>query len=202
MIFSSITDFKEVEELMNTKGGRDFGVTLKFLGANNGIVTGSATLVTIRQGNVIRSILVDYGSFQGIDEEYNDCREIDPSQIDAVVLTHPHLDHCGGLPKLFVDEGIIYEFKGKIYGSYESLREAIHILRDSAKVNDIKSHGTKGTLRRAKKSLKLQREKAIREDCSSKDIAQIDSDYSQISLFGGKLKSTNFYFLIILHLLR
>ena len=74
------------------------GFRLQFLGAN-ATVTGSRYLI---EGGDKR-ILVDCGLFQG----YKPLRlrnwapfPIDPASIDAVVLTHAHLDHCGYLPKL------------------------------------------------------------------------------------------------------
>jgi len=79
-----------------------------FLGAT-GTVTGSKYLV--RAGD--RKILVDCGLFQG----YKQLRlrnraplPVDPREIDAVILTHAHLDHSGYLP-LLVKNG----FAGKVY---------------------------------------------------------------------------------------
>ncbi len=72
---------------------------IKFLGAA-GTVTGSSYLVTSGSG---RSILIDFGMFQGPDHidrlnfEPFDC---DVSILAGVVLTHAHLDHCGRLPIL------------------------------------------------------------------------------------------------------
>ena len=74
------------------------GFTLQFLGAN-ATVTGSRYLVEAGD----RRILVDCGLFQG----YKTLRlrnwapfPVDPASIDAVVLTHAHLDHSGYLPRL------------------------------------------------------------------------------------------------------
>ena len=179
--FPSIFDFKEVEELMNTKNNaHDFGVSLKFLGANCGIVTGSATLFTAKLGNITRNILVDKGCFQGVDEIYNDYREIDGSIIDDVLLTHPHLDHCGDIPSFYLEANGKYSFNGKIYASLETCKEAVHILRDAARVNAIKANGKNGIIRREKRRLAIKREKAIRKDYKSKDIAKIDSDYCKL----------------------
>ncbi len=81
---------------------------IRFLGGT-GTVTGSKYLLTAGHAR----ILVDCGLFQG----YKHLRlrnwahlPIDPAQLDAVVLTHAHLDHSGYLP-LLVKAG----FKGKIF---------------------------------------------------------------------------------------
>jgi metallo-beta-lactamase family protein len=72
-------------------------VTVRFLGAS-GTVTGSTYLVS----NGTHSILVDCGIFQGEREwrERNwNAPLFDPKQIDAVLLTHAHIDHTGMLPR-------------------------------------------------------------------------------------------------------
>ena len=75
---------------------------MKFLGGV-GTVTGSKTLLKVGSG----LFLVDCGLFQGPKsirslnwEEFENA-----SKIDAVILTHAHIDHSGYLPKL-VKEGI------------------------------------------------------------------------------------------------
>jgi metallo-beta-lactamase family protein len=93
---------------------------LQFLGATD-TVTGSKTLVRHARGNV----LVDCGLFQG----YKQLRlrnwaelPVPPLSIDAVVLTHAHLDHSGWLPVL-VRRG----FRGKVY-STRATRDLCRIL--------------------------------------------------------------------------
>ena len=74
---------------------------IEFWGAN-GTVTGSRTLV---ESGGIR-VLVDCGLFQGDRELRARNREdfpVDPSSIDAVILTHAHIDHSGYLPVLVRD---------------------------------------------------------------------------------------------------
>lgn len=81
---------------------------LKFLGGT-GTVTGSRYLLF----NEKHRVLVDCGMYQGVKtlRRRNWARfPVDPSTIDAVVLTHAHIDHSGYLPAL-VKNG----FKGKIY---------------------------------------------------------------------------------------
>src|SRR3546814_446399 len=74
-------------------------------------------------------ILIDCGLFQGL----KDLRELNwaplpvaPSSIDAVILTHAHLDHSGYLPKLVRDG-----FRGRIYSTEATRDVAELILKDS-----------------------------------------------------------------------
>ena len=82
--------------------------TLQFLGAA-GTVTGSMHLVTVGE----RHILLDCGLFQGLKAlrlRNWDRRVPDPRRVDAVVLSHAHIDHSGYLP-LLARQG----FRGPIY---------------------------------------------------------------------------------------
>jgi metallo-beta-lactamase family protein len=102
---------------------------IRFLGGA-GTVTGSKTLIETGESR----ILVDCGLFQGIKplRELNwEPLPILPSTIDAVVLTHGHLDHCGWLPRL-VAQG----FTGKIYCSAPTAAIAKLILLDSGKIQE------------------------------------------------------------------
>ena len=83
---------------------------LQFLGAA-GTVTGSKYLLRHRGKN----ILIDCGLFQGLKAlrlKNWDKFPINPAEIDAILLTHAHIDHSGYIPRL-VREG----FKGKIYST-------------------------------------------------------------------------------------
>lgn len=100
-------------------------VRVRFLGGA-GTVTGSKFLVA---GNG-RRVLVDCGLFQGL----KDLRlrnwapfPVPPREIDAVILTHAHLDHSGYLPKL-VREG----FRGPVYAGAATKELSRLLLRDSA----------------------------------------------------------------------
>lgn len=91
-----------------------------------GTVTGSKHLLSFGDTR----ILVDCGLFQGLKNlrELNWKRlPVDPREIDAVVLTHAHLDHCGYLPRLVLDG-----FKGKIYTTQATRDVAELLLLDSA----------------------------------------------------------------------
>ncbi|MFA5211551.1 MAG: MBL fold metallo-hydrolase [Patescibacteria group bacterium] len=97
---------------------------IKFCGADKE-VTGSCHLLETNN----KKILIDCGMFQGTDfsEGKNfDHFPFDPKQIDFVLLTHAHLDHCGRIPKL-VKEG----FSGKIYTTKASKELAPLIWKDA-----------------------------------------------------------------------
>jgi metallo-beta-lactamase family protein len=100
-----------------------------FLGAA-GCVTGSKYLLSL--GN--KKILVDCGLFQG--EKELRLRNwakfpIDPSSVDAVLLTHAHIDHTGYVP-LLIKNG----FKGPVYCTPGTRDLCEILLRDSAKLQE------------------------------------------------------------------
>lgn len=100
-----------------------------FVGAC-GTVTGSATL--LRWGS--RAILVDCGLFQGgfdVDRKNRERFPFEPRELDAVVVTHAHLDHVGLLPRL-AKEG----FSGPIYCTKPTRPLAALVLEDSAGLQD------------------------------------------------------------------
>jgi metallo-beta-lactamase family protein len=82
--------------------------TLQFLGAAQ-TVTGSKYLLSFAG----KRLLVDCGLFQGLKNlrlQNWDSFPVDPKTIDAVILTHAHIDHSGYIPRL-IKEG----FAGKVY---------------------------------------------------------------------------------------
>ncbi len=99
---------------------------LSFYGAARE-VTGSCYCIEINR----KKILVDCGLQQGLDEKDNQELPFDAKEIDAVVLTHAHIDHSGRLP-LLVREG----FKGRIYSILATCRLVSIMLRDSANIQE------------------------------------------------------------------
>ena len=93
-----------------------------------GDVTGSAYHVQ----TAAASVLVDFGLFQGVDnaEQFNRLpRALKEARLDAVLLTHAHLDHTGRLP-LLPKNG----YAGPIFCTPATIELTALILRDSAKV--------------------------------------------------------------------
>lgn len=112
---------------------------ITFLGAVEE-VTGSRYLVE----NEDIKILVDCGMFQGppeITQRNLEPFPIDPKSIDAVVLTHAHIDHTGYIPA-FIKNG----FKGKIYCSKGTYALCSLLLVDSGSLQEkeAKNSGQRG----------------------------------------------------------
>jgi len=103
-------------------------IKLRFFGAARS-VTGSRFCVEV---NGLR-VLIDCGLYQ--ERELRDRNwekfPVSPGDIDAVLLTHAHLDHCGLLPKL-VKEG----FRGRIHCTAATAEIARIILLDSAHIQE------------------------------------------------------------------
>lgn len=155
-------------------------LTLTSLGAA-GTVTGSKHLLEADG----RRILVDCGMFQGLKvlRERNWAPlAIPPESIDAVVLTHAHLDHSGYLPKLVRDG-----FRGPVYCSSATADLCDILLKDSARIaeNDAEYANRRGhtkhkpalplyTVRDAERALKQLKPIAFETETSVEGGAKIE----------------------------
>ena len=93
-------------------------------------VTGSCHLITCNE----RRILIDCGLFQGSREtELTNTEpfDFDPASIDALLLTHAHLDHCGRIP-LLVKRG----FRGHIFTTAATRELARVVMLDAANLQE------------------------------------------------------------------
>lgn len=104
-------------------------ITLKFLGGVR-TVTGSSHLVS----NDRSEVLLDAGLFQGArDESYkiNTTFNYNPHKLNAVILSHAHIDHCGNIPGL-IKKGI----RCKIYATAATKDLCKVMLADSGKIQE------------------------------------------------------------------
>jgi metallo-beta-lactamase family protein len=93
-------------------------------------VTGSQYLIEVND----RRLLLECGLYQGRREESyerNSTFRFDPKSLDAVILSHAHIDHSGNLPNL-VKQG----FSGPIYTTLATARLADVLLRDSGNIQE------------------------------------------------------------------
>ncbi len=109
---------------MNEGGRPDLNIKLSFLGAA-GNVAGSSYLVEANNARV----LVDCGLYQERQFLSRNWEPfpVPPESLDAVVLTHAHVDHCGLLPKLVRDG-----FRGRGYATEATCEIAQIVLEDAA----------------------------------------------------------------------
>ena len=102
---------------------------LEFLGAAH-TVTGSCFLLELDE----KKYLIDCGMFQGakrIRERNYAAPTYNPAEIEAVFLTHAHIDHCGLLPRLCKNG-----FQGAIYATKATCELAQIMLPDSAQIQE------------------------------------------------------------------
>ncbi len=98
-------------------------------------VTGSKHLITLDNG---KKLLLDCGMFQGMGDQTDELNKnfgFNADEVDYVILSHAHIDHCGLLPKLVKDG-----YKGKIFATPATKDLASILMEDSAGIqeNDIK----------------------------------------------------------------
>lgn len=122
---------------------------IKFCGAAEG-VTGSCHLVTTEK----HKILLDCGQFQGGKaEDAMNYEEFcfNPKDINCVVLSHAHIDHCGRLP-LLVKRG----FTGPIYCTDATADLLDVMLKDSAYIHEKEAEWKNEKAKRAGKEFRIE----------------------------------------------
>lgn len=103
---------------------------LKFIGATE-TVTGSKHLILTEKG---KQFLLDCGLYQGLGKETDALNRhlgVNPAHIEAVVLSHAHIDHSGNLPSLMKNG-----FMGKIYCTPATYDACEILLLDSAHIHE------------------------------------------------------------------
>ncbi|HMF97838.1 MAG TPA: MBL fold metallo-hydrolase [Vicinamibacterales bacterium] len=140
---------------------------ITLLGAAGGEVTGSAYLVETQTANV----LVDCGFFQGSKKVENFNRLPTSAalrRLDAVVMTHAHLDHTGRLALLAKGD-----YRGPIFGTRATFDLADLILRDSASLH-------KSDVARENRRRKAQGKPPLDVLFTDKDVARLRPLYKRV----------------------
>ncbi len=125
---------------------RSVFMKIHFCGAASG-VTGSCHLITTKN----HKILLDCGQFQGgkTQEALNyEPFPFDPKEIDYVILSHAHIDHCGRIP-LLVKRG----FRGQIYCTDATADLVDVMLKDSGYIHEKEAEWKNRKAERAGKPL-------------------------------------------------
>ena len=127
--FMEISHDREYNKLIRKKTMQICDMKIQFCGASTG-VTGSCHLITTEK----HKILLDCGQFQGGKAQdalnYEEF-PFDPAEIDFVILSHAHIDHCGRIP-LLVKRG----FKGDIYCTDATADLLDVMLKDSGYIHE------------------------------------------------------------------
>lgn len=143
---------------------------IHFLGGAT-TVTGSRFLLTTARARV----LIDCGMFQGSPNESIRNRiplGFDPATLDAILLTHAHLDHCGLLP-IVVREG----FTGSIHCTAATAELADLVLLDSGRLHEeFAKRGARWEARNPEKAIVEDREQAERYVEAIEAAAEHDGD--------------------------
>ncbi|MDD5255805.1 MAG: MBL fold metallo-hydrolase, partial [Candidatus Omnitrophica bacterium] len=108
-------------------------ISIKFLGGAR-TVTGSSHLVSTGKS----SVLLDAGLFQGKRDQFyeiNTTFTFNPRKVDAMVLSHAHIDHCGNIPSL-IKKGL----RCKVYTTSATKDLAKLMLEDSGKIQEEDIH--------------------------------------------------------------
>ena len=121
---------------------QNYNMKISFHGAAR-TVTGSKHLLTLSNG---KKVLLDCGMFQGMGEETDAMNRewgFEPGEVDYLILSHAHIDHCGLIPKLIKDG-----YNGNVYATPATKDLASILMEDSAGIqeNDIKYANKKRAL--------------------------------------------------------
>ncbi|MEO8853015.1 MAG: MBL fold metallo-hydrolase [Ginsengibacter sp.] len=94
-------------------------------------VTGSKHLLTLSNG---KKYLLDCGLYQGMGKETDDLNRefgFNAADVDHMILSHAHVDHCGLIPKLIKDG-----YNGKVYATPATKSLAAILMADSAGIQE------------------------------------------------------------------
>jgi metallo-beta-lactamase family protein len=135
-------------------------------------VTGSKHLLTLKNG---KKILLDCGMFQGMGKDTDHLNRnfgFEPAEVDAMILSHAHIDHSGLIPKLVKDG-----YAGKIFCTPATKDLTIVLMYDSAEIqmSEIKYENK----RRASQNLPYLQALYNLEDAKNAAGSFIEKKYNQ-----------------------
>lgn len=113
--------------------------------------------------------LVDCGLNQGTGDKFPDFRGLQPQSIDAVFLTHAHVDHCGGLPVL--ENRNLLADEAPIVTTPPTASIASLMLEDSLKIHRRETDGS-GTL----------------QQFTSRDVTEVRERFQTVDYGGGRIE--------------
>ncbi len=149
-----------------------------------GTVTGSKYLLESNG----KKVLVDCGLFQGLRElRERNWQELpfDPKNVDAVIITHAHIDHTGFLPRL-----VRLGFKGKVFTSRATGDLMKILLPDSARLQEEEAdYRNRKGLTKHKPALPLYDEEDAKEALSR--LVQVPNDGNAVEICEGFKASFN-----------
>lgn len=157
---------------------------VSFHGASQG-VTGSCHLIECGR----KKVLIDCGLYQGgraLTEENHEPFGFDPAEIDYLLLTHAHLDHCGRIP-LLTSRG----FNGEIITTAASRELAKLIMLDSAHLHEDDAEWQNRKIRRRnKKAPEVEPLYTTLDALNSLDFFGRNATYNQPIKLGKNITAT------------
>ncbi len=135
-------------------------------------VTGSKHLLTLKNG---KKVLLDCGMFQGMGPETDTLNRnfgFEPAEVDVMILSHAHIDHCGLIPRL-----VAGGYTGKIFCTPATKDLTIVLLEDSAEIqqDDVKYQNK----RRAAQGLPYLQPLYTKEDAKKTTEHFVEQNYGQ-----------------------
>ncbi len=144
-----------------------FIMKISFHGAAQ-TVTGSKHLVTLDNG---KKLLLDCGLFQGKGDETDELNKyfgFEPGEVDYLILSHAHIDHCGLIPKL-IKEG----YKGVVYATPATKDLASILMEDSGGIHESEAKYTN-------KRLALQRLPLVKPLYTTEDALEAAKHFETV----------------------
>lgn len=139
-------------------------------------ITGSSSVLSVHNNYGKFNILIDCGLHQGTadDDLYNREFDFDPSMLDAVLLTHAHIDHSGRLPFIVNSEFFKNPFKGKVYTHYLTKEIIQPMLNDAAKIQMMEANSEDENVAKPSKLRIKTQKRRMHKNFPPEDMHQLE----------------------------